>query len=102
MSDLRSEALRIASTLPQGDPTRRKLLAALRASKTASNADAQWAADEINRALSMLRDVANVLEGRDMGSSLADAYSDVASLVKNIRQSSRWLSRGMNSLRRLG
>jgi len=29
MSDLRSKTLRIASELPKGDPTRRKLLAAL-------------------------------------------------------------------------
>lgn len=99
---LRSAAIHLAASLPSGSDERRALLSALQTKQADAQNDARWAADEINRVLSMLRDVADVLEGRDMGPSLADAYSDVAGLVKNIRQSSRWLSRGMNSLRRLG
>jgi hypothetical protein len=39
MSSLRSQMIRMASELPQGDPTRRKLLASLRGMKTASTQD---------------------------------------------------------------
>lgn len=101
---LRSATIRLAASLSAGSDDRRALLATLRQEKKVAfdSGDIQWAAEQMNTALGMLKDVADVLDGRmGGGPSISDSYSEAAQTSRYIRNISGPLNKSVVALRRL-
>lgn len=81
MSDLRTKLQKLASEKPE---LREKLRPIIAMRTASSKADLQWAADQIENALQMLEDVADVLDtGRP---SLADDYREASEVANSLRR----------------